>query len=320
MAKRKSINREHIEGRVYQHNLYVKTVQNQQSENFGKEFIGGTLDVAVDEDGMNVLQVHFSYVTEFRKSGQKNPTYGVLKKIIEEGKYWTSDGKDEATKVKIDTAFGVNDFYPQAEGELVTQKINDGGFVSIVEELRDESMRNTFEIDALITQVRPIEPDEERGIHERYIELRGATFSFRDDLLPLTFSVRDPGGIGYFESLNVNSSNPIYTKVKGKINNLTIRVEKKEESAFGTASVTFVDKKTKEWEVNWAAQVPYEYGDENVLTAEHVQEAMQNREMMLADKKRQKEEYEATRQVTNGNAFNAGAAMNAPIKTGQFNF
>ena len=43
------INQEHIEGRIYQHDLAVKTVQNQQSANFGKEFIAGTLDIATDE-------------------------------------------------------------------------------------------------------------------------------------------------------------------------------------------------------------------------------------------------------------------------------
>ena len=45
---RKTINTEHIEGRIYQHDLAVKTVQNQQSSNFGKEFIAGNLDIAVD--------------------------------------------------------------------------------------------------------------------------------------------------------------------------------------------------------------------------------------------------------------------------------
>ena len=36
---KKMINTERIEGRVYQHNLTIKTVQNQTSANFGKEFI-----------------------------------------------------------------------------------------------------------------------------------------------------------------------------------------------------------------------------------------------------------------------------------------
>ena len=34
--KKKIINEEHIEGRVYSHNLVIKTVQNKESNNFGK--------------------------------------------------------------------------------------------------------------------------------------------------------------------------------------------------------------------------------------------------------------------------------------------
>ena len=66
---RKATNTEHIEGRIYQHDLAVKTVQNNASENFGKEFISGTLDIATDEEGCNVLTVHFTYVTETTKKG-----------------------------------------------------------------------------------------------------------------------------------------------------------------------------------------------------------------------------------------------------------
>ena len=36
---RKPQNTERIEGRIYQHDLAVKQVQNQASENFGKDFI-----------------------------------------------------------------------------------------------------------------------------------------------------------------------------------------------------------------------------------------------------------------------------------------
>ena len=47
---RRIVNKEHIEGRVYESNLALKTVQNRDSENFGKEFIGGSLDIATDDE------------------------------------------------------------------------------------------------------------------------------------------------------------------------------------------------------------------------------------------------------------------------------
>ena len=142
---RKAINTERIEGRVYQHNLVIKTVQNQTSANYGKEFISGNLEVAVDEAGLNVIPVHFTYVTETTSSGNKNATYANLKKIIDDNKTWVSVGKDDAQKVRVDTAIALNDFYTQ-DDTLVSVKTNEGGFVSLVNDLCPENERNTFYI------------------------------------------------------------------------------------------------------------------------------------------------------------------------------
>ena len=110
---RKAINNEKIEGRIYQHNLTIKKVQNQTLANYGKEFISGNLEIAVDEAGLNVIPVHFTYVVETTSSGNKNQTYANLKKIIEDNKTWITVGKDEAQKVRINTAIALNDFYTQ---------------------------------------------------------------------------------------------------------------------------------------------------------------------------------------------------------------
>ena len=84
--KKDFINKEFIEGRLYQHNLVMKTVKNEQSTEFGKEFISGTIDIATDEEGLNVIPVHFTYVTEITKNGKVNATYTNLKNIINGGK------------------------------------------------------------------------------------------------------------------------------------------------------------------------------------------------------------------------------------------
>ena len=146
---KKMINSERIEGRVYQHNLVIKTVQNQTSANYGKEFISGNLEVAVDEEGLNVIPVHFTYVVEMTNSGKTNATYANLKKIIDEDKTWIKVGKDDATKVRIDTAIALNDFYTQ-DDRLVSTKVNEGGFVTLINgELAPENERNTFTMDML---------------------------------------------------------------------------------------------------------------------------------------------------------------------------
>jgi galactokinase len=80
---RKNTNVEHIEGRVYQHTLELKTVQNKESANFGKEYIQGSVEVAVDDAGLNIIPVNFVFVTETTKKGGKNKTYSELQKVME---------------------------------------------------------------------------------------------------------------------------------------------------------------------------------------------------------------------------------------------
>ena len=85
---RKTINKEHVEGYIQEHSLEIKTVQNTESANYGKEFIRGSLDIATSDDGMNVVTVDFTYVqpTWPAKNGKPertNDTYVALKKIID---------------------------------------------------------------------------------------------------------------------------------------------------------------------------------------------------------------------------------------------
>lgn len=322
---RKAINTEHVEGRIYQHELAVKE-SGPNSKNPGTVYIAGNLDIAVDEEALNVLQVHFTYVTETTKAGGKNSTFTALKKIIDEGKAWITDGKDAATKVKIDTALALNDFYAQ-DDSLVSVKTNEGGFVTIVTELCGENERNTFSTDMLITAIKEVEASEENNISENYVSVKGFVFNFRNDILPVEFVVHNPAGMRYFMNLEVTQAEPLYTKVWGRINCTTTLVEKTEESAFGEAAVKTYEKKTKEWEVTGTAKIPYDFDDENVLTREEVTKACQDREVMLAEKKKQRDEWQAQKVSAQSNAFAAGA-MNAPeptpstgaVKTGGFNF
>ncbi len=320
---RKNTNTEHIEGRIYEHNLVVKTVQNQKSDNFGKEFISGTIDVATDEEGLNVLQVHFTYVTPTTKAGGVNNTYNALKKIINEGQSWITSGKDAATKVKIDTALALNDFYAQ-DDTLVSVKRNEGGFVTLVNDLsQDLNERNKFTTDMVITNVTMIEADEEKHIDEAYMSVRGAVFNFRNDILPVEFVVRNPAGMKYFDNLDASPSNPVYTKVWGRIMCTTTEIQSMEESAFGESVVHTTSRKAKEWVITGAAKNPYEFGEDNVLTADELTKAMQNREVRLAEIKKNSDEYKAARAANVDSAFSAGNVMNIPgvqAPTGGWNF
>ena len=323
---RKNINTQHIEGRIYQHNLTLKTVQNQKSANFGKEFITGNLEIATDENGLNVLPVHFTYITEITKKGVKSSTFTTLKKIIDEGKSWVTSGKDNATKVAIDNvAIALNDFYTQ-DDTLVSAKVNEGGFASIVTDLHDEGERNTFTADMVITKVTTIEANEDKGIEKDYLSVRGAIFNFKNDLLPFDFVVKNPAGIKYFENLGATPAEPVYTKIWGKIICSTIMIPHTEESAFGEAIVTNSARNAKEWVITGAAKIPYDFGDETVLTRDDLTKAMQNREIYLAEKKKQSDEYRANRAAAATELFNSGNVMTPPVsdnnavQVGTFNF
>ena len=313
---RKVLNRERVEGRVYDHKLAIKTVQNSESKNFGKEFIGGTLDVATDEAGLNIVTVYFTYVTETNSKG-KNATYTALKNIIESGKTILADGFDAATMVKIDTALAINDFYTSRNGEetLVSAKRNEGGFVNIVNKLSDESVRNTFEMDMLINGTRLVEADEEKKIEADYLIVKGAVFNYREAILPVEFIVKNPSGIEYFESLDASQSNMIFTKVWGKINSETIKTIRTEESKFGEAKVTESERSVKEWVITGTANEPYEIGDTtNGITIEELKKALADREIYLADVKKRQDEYQASKVAPSVGNAGVSAAQ------GGFNF
>ena len=319
--KKNVINRVHVSGRIYDHKLALKTVQNTESANYGKEFINGTIDIANDNDCLNVVQVHFTYVTEVTSKGNKNATFSALKNIIDTNKTILTVGKDDAMMVKIDTALALNDFYTNRNGAetLVSAKRCEGGFVTIVSSVEDdENARCRFDEDMLINNVRRIEADPEKNIDKDYIIVKGVVFDFRNAMLPVEFVVRSEGGMNYFESLDVSPKNLVFTKVWGKINSTTIVTRQEEESAFGEPSIKEFTKTVREWLITGTSKpdAVYPIGDaEAGITEEEIKKAMADREFYLADVKKKQDDYQASK-----NAGSATSAASAPAAVGGFNF
>jgi len=320
---RKAINKEHIEGKVYEHSLEVKTVKREDSENFGKEFIGGTLKIATDKDNTNIVDVYFPYVVEyFAKSGKKNNTYGVLKNIIESGKTVMKDGADAATLVKVDTSLNLNDFVSNRNGEetIVAAKRNEGGFVTLASSIDpDENKRTRFEFDILITGYNVVEADEEKNIDEDYGVIKGAVFTFNGRLLPVDLIVRSAGGMKYFESLDASPKNPTFTKVWGVITSKITKTKKIEESAFDDPVVREFTNTHREWLVTGANQPDKVYEIGKDITEDEIKQMIADREVHLADVKKQNEEYQA-RQKAQGGDLPFATDTNATAKEGGFNF
>ena len=308
---KKMINTCHVEGLLYEHKLELRE-SGPASTKPGTVFIMGTVDIATDDACTNIVPVHFTYVTEKTKKGGANATFTTLKNIIDE-KYGSvmGAGKENAVKLRIDTALALNEFYVDRDGkeELVSAKRNEGGFVHVADALNeDETQRNTFKADMLITGVKLMEADEEKGLPEKAI-VRGAIFDFRNALLPVEFSATNAGAIKYFMGLEASNENPTFTCLWGRQVSETITKQYVEESAFGEDSVRTVTNTRKDFVITGSLKEPHIWDDETTLTAKEVAEAAAARETYLATVKQRQDEYKASK--------NAPAA--APATAG-FNF
>ena len=310
---KKMINTTHIEGLLYEHKLELRE-SGPNSKNPGTKFIMGTVDIATDDACTNIVSVHFTYVTATTAKGATNATFTTLMNIVD-GKYGTvmANGKENAVKLRIDSALGLNEFYTDRNGqeELVSAKRNEGGFVHVADSLaEDETMRNTFKCDMLITGVKEVEADEEKKLPAKAV-VRGAIFDFRGALMPVEFSAINPNAIKYFVGLGASNATPTFTCVWGRQVSETIVREIRTESAFGEDEVREVKNTRKDFVITGASKEPYAWDDESTLTATEVAEAVANRETYLATIKQRQDEYKASK--------NAASAAAAPAKTG-FNF
>lgn len=319
--KKKMINATHIEGYVYEHKL-EKKVSGENSKNPGTEFINGILRIATDDEMLNVVDVHFSYVTETTRNGKANSTYGVLLNIIE-GKIGSvmEHGKENAGKLRIDSAIGLNEWYDNntAGHPLVSVKRNEGGFVHVTQELAEEKNRSTFDTDIIITSATRVEADEERDLPEKVV-VKGYIFDFRGALLPVEFSVYVPyspaSALDYFENLGASSSSPVFTRVQGVQVSKTVIRKVEEESAFGDAKIKEVRNSQRDFVINWAQPYIYEWDSEETLLVSELNEKMAAREVALAEIKKRQDEYQATK----GNALGGTSTSTSAPAKGEYKF
>ena len=311
---KKFINQTHVEGYVYEHRL-EKRVSGPNSKNPGTPFIMGTLSIATDNDLLNVIPVHFSYVTEVTSTGRANATYTTLEAIID-GKIGSvmEHGAENAGKVRVDSALGLNEWYDtRTPGTpLVSVKRNEGGFVHLTQELNeDESKRNTFEVDMVITGATRLEEDTERELPER-MTLKGCVFDFRNALLPVEFTVLNSAAMDYFEGLAPTSKTPVFTKVRGEQISKTVVRKVEEQGAWGEPLVRETRTSQRDFIVTWALPVSYEWDSEDTIAASELSEFMSTRELYLADLKKRNEE--------SANRRNSNTSTNVTASSGGYDF
>lgn len=279
--KNEFINKAHVEGYIFDHTLQKRTSSK------GVEYIGGILNVATDSEAMNVVPVHFIYVTEvYSKSGKTNPNFGILDKIIEDGNTYSVNG-NEAQKVRIDGNLGVNDFVTK-DGEMVAAQRIVGNFIHTMnntDPIADKAA--TFEADMLITSC----VEKEIADSDRYDQIEGYAFGYQGRLVPITLSVRSEGGMKYFEDQDISKANPFCTKVWGDVVSNTITKETTVESAFGAPQVNITSRTFRSWDVEGCSAEPYMWDDESFITKDELKQALANREEQLAEVRKRNDEY-----------------------------
>lgn len=281
-----------IKGYVFNHTLARKTSRK------GQDYIGGVLNVATDADAMNVVPVHFTYVVPTYKNGNPNATYELLGQIIDNNNTYELNGAS-AMKVRISGDIECNDFVTR-DGEMASPKRVRGSFAH--PETNDIAAVGCakFKTDMLIEGYQEVE-DETNG---NYGRVRGFVFNFRNDFLPVDLTIRDKSGMSYFEKAEPTVSDPLLTSVWGDIVCTTVIKETKVESAFGAPDIKTTTRTLRAWDITGAASEPYEFGEDEVMTAEDVKKGKANREQHLAEVRANHEEYQKSRNASNNDSNN----------------
>jgi len=301
---RKMRNYELVAGYLYDAKLQSRVVENTASKVYGKEYISGSVDIATDDDLLNVITIRYGFVTS------DNKNYNVLKQIMENGETVLKVGADRALKVSASTSLLESNFPSRQTGEMISAKQNDGGFINIVNELPDGD-RNKFEVDILACGLREVEADPDRNIDFHAI-LKGYVFNFRNEAQYVELVVKNQDAINYFAGFELSDSAPILTKVAGEINSTTIVKKTEEAGAFGGPSVRTTTRTLREWLVTWAQAEPYELGPDGAMTKEDMDKCLGDREVRIAEAAARRSTTQAPTQT---------ASFTTPVaKKGGFSF
>lgn len=275
---KKMINKTHIEGLLYEHDLSIKQ-SGANSKNPGANYIRGSISVQISDDNVVTNEV---MEMEFGKNG-KNARYDTLLAVMNAATVVAS-GKDAAAKIRIDAALECNDWYNQNK-DLVSVIRSSGGFIHLVSSVNPSA---TFEVDMLITSTTDEMEKDSTGtmMPNGNLVINGYIFNFRNEILPVKFSIENAKGVEYFRSLDANT----FTKVWGNIVTQSVTNTVVEASAFGEDKVVTYTNTRKKFIITGANVESYEFGEEEVLSVADVQKAIADRNTKLETLKNSKNE------------------------------
>lgn len=313
---KKMRNNVEIEGLVYEFKLEEK-VSGEKSKNPGTKYLSGTVSIATDEKMENIVTVHFGYVTPTWKSGSENQTYTFLKKLINKEIFSVMNAdKEKGQKPEYvllnSSSLRLEEWYTK-DDKLAKSLRSAGGFFHTVEPDK-HNPRATFDVDMVITKATRLDEDEEKQLPER-MALSGFIFNYDNSIMPVSFELRNPTAMNYFENEGVNMKNPMFTRIKGSQINQKIVTKKVTESLFDEDIVDEMVSNNRVMLVTNLPKEPYDWDDDSTITAEEMNKLMHAREIMLAEKLAEHEERKK-----NGNK-NSGSIKNFnDVKDEDFGF
>ena len=173
----------------------------------------------------------FAYPTF--KNGKANRQYEIMAEMIA-GNYKTvvANG-DSATWVNITGSFDTSYFMPRGEKDIdnmaCSQRMR-GAFINNYTSSKKE-YKNSWNVDMLITNVRSVDADEEKGL-AAYVEVKGYWIDdYNERVADLKLQARDEAAMAYISGLEASKDVPYYVNVRGglrKVERVSIR-----KNAFG---------------------------------------------------------------------------------------
>lgn len=266
-------------------------VTGENSKNPGQDYIRGVMNIATDDEGLNVVAVNFQFVVPTYKSGKENPNYTFLKRVIEEGQAGTLKTYEQcgtaAEKVTVTGDLSLNEFVNQ-DGEFIATKQIRGSFVGPM--TARDTMGATFSLDALISNaaMREVEDGDD------YMNINGYAFNFRNEVLPIQLTVHSEPGIKWFENKDISSKEPFFGTINGEIVSNIVTITNDDADVDGFGEVKPTTRSIRAWDVV-SARENMTFDDEDFLTLAELKQLLSDRADHEAQVKKDAEERAAAK-------------------------
>lgn len=218
----KTYNNVTMSGMLYDFNLEVKEINN-------KDAITGTITVQVDPEGtLAELQM---FARPVFNNGKENRNYTIMADMIN-GDYATvvkeGNGADWiSVSGQIDTSY----FMPRGEKDIDNMVYSQKLRGSFINQNNKKEFKNSWSVDMLITDIRQIEADPEKGLSE-YVDVRGYWINdYREMVCDIRLQARKEAAMAYISGLEASKTTPYYVNIRGGLQDVSRVVTRR--NAFG---------------------------------------------------------------------------------------